>query len=176
MRKSTPKKVDIQRLTQLGLIFALAVVLMFVETLIPPIPTMVPGVKLGLSNIVVMYCLFFLGSKSAFTILFLKSGFVFLTRGAIAFLMSFLGGLMSILIIIILLSLKKYQFSYIIISVCAAIAHNIGQLIVSSFLLSSLISFYCTPVLIISGIVMGVVTGTILNVMLPAMKRISLKK
>lgn len=169
-------KVNIQKLTQLGLLFALAVVLMFIEALIPPLPTMPPGVKLGLSNIVVMYCLFFLDNKSAFTILLLKSVFVFLTRGPTAFLMSILGGLFSILIIIMLLALKKQQLSYIIISVYAAIAHNMGQLIVSSFLLSSTMAFYYAPILIISGVIMGVITGTILNVMLPAMKRVSFKE
>lgn len=175
MSNSVKAKVNVQKITQLGLLFALAVVLMFVESLIPPLPTMPPGVKLGLSNIVVMYCLFFLGNKSAFTVLLLKSLFVFLTRGPTAFLMSMLGGLFSILIIIMLLALKKLQISYIIISVCAAVAHNVGQLLVSSILLSSTMAFYYTPILIISGVAMGVITGTILKVMLPAMKRIGLK-
>ncbi|MEG0691612.1 MAG: Gx transporter family protein [Oscillospiraceae bacterium] len=176
MSNSKTPKVNVQKITQLGLLFALAVVLMFVETLIPPIPTMPPGVKLGLSNIVVMYTLYFLGNKSALTILLLKSIFVFLTRGPTAFLMSLFGGLFSILIIILLLALKKNQISYIIISVCAAVGHNVGQLIVSSFLLSSTLAFYYAPILIISGVAMGVITGTILKVMLPAMKRVSFKK
>ncbi len=176
MSNFTTPKVNIQKLTQLGLLFALAVVLMFVETLIPPLPALPPGVKLGLSNIVVMYCIFFIGKKSAFTILLLKSSFVFLTRGPTAFFMSMLGGLFSILIIIMLLALKKKQISYIIISVCGAIAHNIGQLIVSIFLLSSTLAFYYTPILIISGVAMGIITGTILKVMLPAMKRVGHNK
>lgn len=168
-------KISIKKIAQLGLLLALTVVLMFVESLIPPIPTLPPGVKLGLSNIVVMYCLFFLGRSSALAILTLKSIFVLLTRGPVAFLMSFVGGLLSVLIIILLLSLKKNQFSYIMISVCAAVAHNIGQLIVSSIILSSAMSFYYSPVLIISGVVMGIITGTVLKVILPVMSRLNIK-
>ena len=148
---------------------------MMVESIIPPIPAMPVGVKLGLSNIVIMYTIFFLGNKSAFTLLVLKSLFIFLTRGATAFLMSFFGGLSSIIIILLLL-LKNKHLPYIMISVYAAIGHNIGQLIVSSFLLSNLLAFYYAPILIVSGVVMGLITGSILKIILPAMKRVSLIK
>lgn len=167
-------KVNVRGLTQMAMLFALALVLMVVEGMIPPIPSMPPGVKLGLSNIVVMYCLFYLGKRPAFIIWFLKSLFVLLTRGAVAFMMSFAGGLLSILVMILLLALKKRTVSYIIISVCAAVAHNMGQLLVSSILLSGTAVFYYAPVLIISGVVMGVITGTILKVMMPAMKRLNI--
>lgn len=169
------KKTGIKKITQLGLLLALTITLMFVESLIPPIPTLPPGVKLGLSNIVVMYCLFFLGKSSAFSILILKSGFVLLTRGPVSFLMSFTGGLLSVLIIILLLALKKLKLSYIMISVCGAVAHNLGQLIVSSLLLSSVTSFFYAPVLIISGVIMGIITGTVLKVILPVMSRLNIK-
>lgn len=169
------KKVNIKRLTQTALLFAMAVVLMILEGMIPPITALPAGVKLGLSNIIVMYVLFFIGKKDAFTILLLKSGFVFLTRGATAFLMSLSGGILSILVMILLLSLKKVKISYIIISVCASISHNVAQLIVSSILLKSTTTFYYAPVLVISGIVMGVVTGVILKIMLPVMKKLDLK-
>ena len=162
----------VRMITQTALLFAMTVVLMVVESLIPPIPSMPPGIKLGLSNIVVMYCLFYMGKKSAFTILALKSLFVFLTRGATAFFMSFCGGLCSIFVMILLLALKKRSVSYIIISVCAATAHNLAQLAVSSVLLASSMVFYYGPVLIISGVVMGLITGTVLKVMMPAMKRL----
>jgi heptaprenyl diphosphate synthase len=163
------------KITQLALLFALAIVLMLLEGMIPPIPTLPPGVKLGLSNIVVMYCLFFLGKGPAFTVLLLKSGFVFLTRGGTAFLMSFGGGIFSIFAMILLLSLKKKKVSYIIVSVCAAVMHNVGQLLIASLMLYSTAVFYYAPVLILSGIGMGVVTGILLRVMMPAMQRIKFK-
>ena len=60
----------------LGLMFALAMALSLLESMIPALPMLPPGVKLGLSNIVTMYCLFFLGARSAFTVAALKSCFV----------------------------------------------------------------------------------------------------
>lgn len=167
------KTYDAKKLTQPALLFAVAVVLMAVESAIPPIPTLPPGVKLGLSNIVVMYCLFYLGKKQAFLILLLKSMFALLTRGVIAFILSFCGGIFSIIIMILLFQLKKSEISYIIVSVCASCSHNIAQLVVSSILLNSSAVFYYSPILIISGVIMGVVTGIILKVTIPAIKRLN---
>jgi heptaprenyl diphosphate synthase len=72
-------------------IFALTLVLNLVENMIPPITGLPPGVKLGLSNIVVMYCLFNVNKTTAFSIASLKSVFVLITRGATAGLLSFAG-------------------------------------------------------------------------------------
>ena len=74
------QKTNVYRLTGLALLFALSVVLMLLENMIPPLPALPPGVKLGLSNIAVMYCLFYMGKENAFILLVLKSLFVFLTR------------------------------------------------------------------------------------------------
>lgn len=167
------KVYDVKRLTQPALLFAVAVVLMALESAMPPIPTLPPGVKLGLSNIVVMYCLLSLDKKQAFIILLLKSGFVLITRGFIAFLLSFSGGIFSIIIMILLFQLKKIELSYIIISVCASCAHNLAQLLISSLLLESTAVFYYSPILLISGVVMGIVTGIILRVTIPAIKRLN---
>lgn len=163
----------IQWITKMALLLALAILLNIVENMIPAIPTLPPGVKLGLSNVVVMYCLFFLGKKEALMLAFLKSSFVLLARGGpIAFLMSFSGGLCSILIMIFLLSLKKRSVSYIIISICAAVAHNAAQLLVSALLLQNGMVFYYLPVLILSGVGMGFLTGITLRVLIPALGRL----
>ena len=74
----------IRRLAAMGLLTALAAALNFAENLIPALPMAPPGVKLGLSNIVVAYCLFYLGGREALCIALLKSGFVLLTRGMTA--------------------------------------------------------------------------------------------
>ncbi len=87
--------------------------------------------------------------------------------------MSFGGGLCSIIVMIILLSLKKRQISYIIISIFSAVAHNFGQLVISWFLLKTTSVFYYAPILIISGVFMGVITGIVLKVMIPAMDRLN---
>lgn len=167
------KKYNTNNLTLLALLFALAIVLMLIENLIPPIPTLPPGVKIGLSNIVLMYCLFFINKKSAFVILMLKSLFVLITRGLVYFLFSFFGGFLSLIITIILLSISNNKISYLALSIISAITHNMAQLIVCVILLKEWSCFYYAPILIISGIVMGSITGIVLRVMIPAMKRVN---
>lgn len=161
-------KTDTSYIALMGLMFALSLVLTFVEYSIPPIPMLPPGVKLGLSNIVTMYCLFFLGTKPAFTIVFLKSSFVLLIRGGTAFLMSLSGGLLSASVMMLLLMLTSLKLSYLVISIAGAITHNIGQIIIASFMLGAGMLVAYLPLLIISGVIMGNITGTLLKVIMPA--------
>ena len=80
-----------------GLLFALAMALSFIEgTLV--IPGLLPGMKLGLANIVVMYALFFMGPKQALVLDVLKAFFVFLVSGWTAGFLSLCGGLLSLLV------------------------------------------------------------------------------
>ena len=90
-------------LTTMGLLLALACGISFLETLLPlPLPL---GVKPGLSSIVVMYVLLFLDAPSAWLLTALKSGFVFLTRGVTAGIMSLSGGIVSLCVMLLLLRL-----------------------------------------------------------------------
>lgn len=155
------------------MLFALVLLLSFTENMLPSLPMLPPGVKLGLSNIVIMYSVFFLGKRQAFLLLLLKSGFALLSKGITAGFLSLGGGIISLLILFLLFSLKKRKFSYIMTSVFAAVGHNIGQLACSAILLSSATVFYYTPVLLLSGICMGVVTGVVLRVTLPALSKLS---
>ena len=81
-----------------GLLFALAMALSFMESAITPLLGLIPGVKIGLANIVVMYALFFMGFPQALTLTVLKAFFVALTRGVTAGLLSLSGGLVSVLV------------------------------------------------------------------------------
>ena len=97
-----------RRIALLGLLFAVSLVLSFLEGLIPPLPAMPPGVKLGLANIVVMYSLLCLDFRSALTLTALKGLSAFLMRGAISACMSLAGSLVSVLAmegVVLLLSL-----------------------------------------------------------------------
>lgn len=151
----------------MGLMLAVVMALSFIEHMLPPLPFLPPNLKLGLSNIVIMYSLFFLGKQEAFTLAVLKSGFVLLTRGPVAGLLSITGGLLSVAVIILLLLLFKSRLSYVTASISGAIAHNVGQIIAASFVMGMDMIFYYLPVLIVSGIVMGIVTGTMLKILLP---------
>ena len=158
-------------ITKTAILFALAVILSYLESLIP-MPSVLVGVKLGLSNIVTMYCLFFLGKKHAFILVFLKSLFAFLTRGTTAGILSLSGGVVSLLAMIILLLIFKEKISFILLSVIGGVLHNVGQLAVSCILTRNIFSLYYLPVLLISGTVAGIITGVILKIVLPALQRI----
>lgn len=163
----------VRELTRLAMLFALTLLLMAVEGMLPPVSS-VPGIKLGLSNVVVMYTLFYFGRRPALVLALLKSLFVLLARGGMtAFFMSLAGGMCSVFIMILLLSLKKQKLSYIIISICASIGHNVGQLAAASVYMQSGTVWFYAPVLIISGVAMGCVTGVLLRVLMPVMGRIS---
>lgn len=158
---------------QMGLLFALAVVLSFVESMLPGIPGLIPGIRLGLSNIVTMYTLFFLGGRYALTLAVLKSAFVALTRGATAGMLSGCGGLLSVGVMLLLIACGKRRLSYLVLSAAGAVAHNLGQLLMASVLLGSALSLYYWPVLVLSGLLMGSVTAVILRAVLPHLRRIS---
>ncbi len=158
-----------------GFFFALAIVLSFVESSFPPVFAIAPGVKLGLSNIVVMYALFFIGKGQAFTLAFLKAGFVFITRGSVAALLSLCGGLLSVGIMVILSIIFREKISYLLVSVLGAIFHNMGQYVAICVLYTSLGLWAYLPILLISGVFAGVVTATLLRLTLPAFKIINIK-
>ena len=156
-----------------ALLFAIALVLSVVENSLPPIPFVVPGVKLGLSNIVVMFSLFFLDKKQAFAIAILKAGFVFMTRGMIAGVLSFCGGILSLIIMIVLMVIFKDRISYLVLSIFGAIFHNVGQLAAISILYTNINLLVYLPVLLIAGVIAGIITSTMLKVILPAFKRLT---
>ncbi|MVB11782.1 Heptaprenyl diphosphate synthase component I [Caprobacter fermentans] len=165
---------SIRRMVVTALLFAAAMVMTVVEYQIP-IPMPVPGIKLGLSNIVVMYSLFFLKKKDALTLAVLKSMFVFLTRGAVAAFLSFCGGLLSILAMIVCMAVFKEKISYLMISIVGAVMHNLGQIAAVSLLYTNLLLWTYFPVLLISGLIAGAATSTLLRITLPALKRLGLK-
>lgn len=157
-----------------SLIFATALVLSIVENTLPPLPIAVPGVKFGLSNIAVMYALFFLGKKQAYTIAVLKAFFVFITRGGIAASLSLSGGILSLTVMVLLLLLFKERITYFILSIFGAVFHNVGQFIVILILYTGMNIWAYLPLLLISGVIAGMVTSTLLKFILPALKRLVL--
>lgn len=162
-----------QMLVLTSMIFASALVLAIVENSLPALPIAVPGVKFGLSNIAVMYALFFLGKKQALTIGILKSAFVFITRGGIAGLLSLSGGILSIVVMILLMAIFRDKISYLMISIFGALFHNAGQFIVISIIYTGMNMWAYFPVLLISGLVAGIVTSSLLKFIMPAFQRLA---
>lgn len=161
-----------------ALLFAVALVLSVVENTLPSVSLVVPvpGVKLGLSNIAVMYALFFLDKKPAFVIAVLKSLFVVMTRGPIAGLLSFSGGVLSVLVMSLLIIIFKERISYLALSMFGSIMHNVGQFIVVSLIYTSIYLWVYLPVLLISGVVAGIATSALLRFILPAFNKLVLNK
>lgn len=161
---------SIRRMALMGLFFALSLCFSFLESMVA-IPGLPPGIKLGLSNLVTMYCLFFLGGGSAYTLALLKSFFVFLTRGPVGALLSLCGGFLSVTVMTVADRLTGKKLSYTALSILGAVSHNIGQLIGARFLVSQFLIYYI-PVLLISGLIMGVLTGTMFGHLTPYLKKI----
>lgn len=152
-----------------GLLAALALSFSFLEGLIPPIPALPPGAKLGLSNIVVLYAAGSLGLPAALFLACLKGGFALLTRGVTAGLLSISGGVLSALVMWLLL--QKTRASLSLVGVCGALSHNAAQLCAAWLLTSAAVVFYL-PFLVLFGVLTGLLTGLVLKLTLPPLQRI----
>lgn len=161
-----------KKIALLGMLFALAMVLSFVESFLTPFFGLPPGVKLGLANVVVMYAVLCLGKRAALALVVLKAGFGFLTRGAMAGALSLTGGLLSLLVLIALCAMGQKK-EYFILSVSGALAHNCGQLLaIRFFFTASHYTLYYAPVLLIAGLLMGAGTALTLKAVMPALERL----
>jgi len=155
-----------------GVFTALALIFSYVETLIP-IQVGIPGVKLGLANLVVVVVLYKMGIKEAYTLAVVRvilSGFLFGNLFSIVY--SLAGGLLSLTVMVALKRTKV--FSLLGISAMGGVFHNVGQLIMAALVLESLSIGYYLPVLLISGLVTGILIGIISGEMLKRLNRIEM--
>jgi len=156
-----------KRIAVLGMMLAIIAALSALEHMLPPLPFLPPQVRPGLSNVVTMYTLFFLGTGPALLLTVLKSLFVLLMRGAVAGFLSLCGGLLSVGVILALAAVSKRRLSYLLLSVGGALAHNAGQLLAASLVLKTGLVFTYFPVLAVAGILMGSITGALLRAVMP---------
>ena len=131
-----------------GMLFALAIALSYLESLVSPLLGLMPAIKLGLSNIVVMYALLFLRTRTALLLVVLKALFAFLTRGATAGFLSLCGGALSLAVMLVLLQLPVSGYIF-----CAGSA--LAQLAGAAVLLSSAMALGYAPVLLAAGLIVG---------------------
>ena len=169
MQKRSQK---VKSLALMGLMFAAAMALSFLESLLPALPMLPPGIRLGLSNIVTMYVLFVLGPGKGYVIAVLKSFFVFLTRGAVAFAMSLAGGIVSVTVMLLLSLVPQLKKQYLLLSIFGGVAHNCGQLVMARFVIGNRYVWGYLPILVVAGVLMGAVTGLVLKVVLPHINRL----
>lgn len=151
---------------KLGILLALAFILSYIESLIP-INMAIPGIKLGLANIVIVYCLFTMKTGETILITLTRNLLVAMTFGNFSLFFYSTGG--SMLSIITMLTMKKLTYSArrILsisgISMLGGISHNIGQLLVAILFISNLNLMYYMPILIIVGAMTGFIIGLIVN-------------
>ena len=163
-------------ITTTAMMFALIMVFSVLESSLTPLLGLPPGVRIGLANIVVMYSLFFINKPTACLLVILKSIFVFITRGTMAGLLSFSGGTLAFIVMVLLIIVFKDKISILILSIAGAIAHNLGQLVIASLLLHHNLVFVYFPVLLVSGVVVGAITGSLLRASLSILQKIAINR
>ena len=147
-----------KKITFLALFASLALLLSYVEMLLPPIITSVPGIKMGLPNIVLILILYRFGIKEAAIVSFIRLLIVTILFGNISMLFYSLAG--AVLSLAVMGILKKLDFlSTVGVSVAGAIMHNVGQIIVAMLLMQTSEIGYYMIVLSITGTVAGIFIG-----------------
>lgn len=157
-------KISSKKIAFMGLCTAVALILAYIEILLPPIFSSVPGIKMGLPNIIIIFVLYRFGVKSAFTVSFLRCILVLILFGNImAFSYSIAGALLSLSAMALL---KKFDFlSTVGVSVAGAILHNVGQIIMAIILLGTAELGYYLIVLSVTGTLSGIFIGLCGNLM-----------
>lgn len=142
-----------------GVFTALALILSYVETLIP-ISFGVPGIKLGLANLVIVIVLFIYGGKEALLLSvtrILLSGFLFGNLSMILY--SLAGGVLSLVIMALLRRIGGFSVQGV--SIAGGVFHNIGQLLLAMIIVETYQVGYYFPVLLVSGLVTGLLIGIV---------------
>ena len=141
-----------------GLLCTLAMIFGYIESLFP-LSVAIPGIKLGLSNLVLLVCLY-QSIPLAWGVMVIKvivSSLLF--SGMSAFFYSLSGGVFSLLVMSVLVKSKK--FSTISVSIAGGVFHNLGQLLAAVFLLNSIHVSYLLPFLLLAGAGAGAVLGSV---------------
>ena len=153
-----------KKLTTLGLSVALALILSYVESLLPPLVA-VPGVKVGLPNVVILFLLYRYSWKEAAAV----SGIRLLLTAALftgfaAFFYGLAGAALSLLGAALLK--RTGRFSPLGVSVAGGVLHNLGQIALAALILDSGYVFAYLPVLLLSGTVAGAAVGLLAGILI----------
>lgn len=154
----------------MGLCIALAMIMSYIETLFP-LNFAVPGIKMGLANIVIIFILYKVGLKEAFIVSIIRVILVSLLFGNV---MSMAYGLSGAFLSLLLMSILKKAdtFSVVGVSVVGAISHNAGQIIIAIIVMGAKEIAYYLPALCISGTVTGILIGIVSSIVVNRIKKI----
>lgn len=160
------------RAAYFGVFTALALISSYVETLIP-IQFGIPGVKLGLANLIIVIMLYKGTVREAFllsVVRILLSGFLFGNLFSIVY--SLAGGIFSLLVMYILK--KRGTFSVIGVSIAGGVFHNIGQLGIAMAVVATVKIGYYLPVLLVAGALTGALIGVVSDAVLKRTAKMNL--
>ena len=162
-----------KKIALLGVITSIALVLSYLESILPPIYAAIPGIKVGLPNIVIIFILYKYGFKEAVTVSALRVFIVALLFGNVMTLAySLAGAMLSIFMMALMKKLDK--FSEVGVSIIGGVAHNLGQILVAVVLLNSTLIGYYMIVLTITGTLAGVFVGLAGSLLIKRMNHIKL--
>ena len=157
-----------KKVAKLGIFVALAMLFSYIEVLIP-FPIGIPGVKLGIANIVVVTALYLMKPGEAFMISMVRIFLMGILFGnGVSLLYSFAGGILSFLVMY--LFRKRNWFSVIGVSALGGVFHNLGQLLSAALVIHSEKILYYFPVLLVAGVITGVLIGLLSEKIVKAMK------
>lgn len=149
-----------------AMLVALAMIFSYVESLIP-ISIGIPGIKLGVANLVTVLGVFFLGPCEVLTVVIMRICLVgFMFGNGVSIIYSLAGGLLSLTVMLIIK--KTDKFSMVSVSVAGGISHNIGQLLATAIVLKSTAVVYYLPPLLVAGTLTGLLIGIVAQKVFPA--------
>lgn len=157
----------------IGVLTAVALVLSYIEAILPPIYVTVPGIKVGLPNIIIIFILYKFGVKEAFAVsLFRVLAVTALFGNFMTFAYSTVGAVLSLAVMMLLK--KSKLFSTVGVSIAGGVCHNLGQIIVAMVLLNSAEIGYYMIVLAITGTLAGSFIGLVGALLLKRTEKIKL--
>lgn len=162
--KKKPKMSSAKRVATTAVMVALAMIFSYVEALIP-INFGIPGIKLGLANLVVVFALYALSWPQAALISLVRILLSALLFGNLSsMLYSLAGGILSFIVMALLKKVKG--FSIIGVSIAGGVCHDVGQILMAWFMLGSFKIVYYLPVLVIAGAITGLIIGILAKICL----------
>ena len=161
-------KYSTKKLTTLALTVSLALILSFIESRIPAFVA-IPGIKMGLANIAVIFILYKLGVKEAVAVSIIRVLLVSILFGSpVSLIYSISGAALSLLSMILLKKLTPLR--EIAVSVSGGVMHNVGQICAASLMLETNVVVYYLPFLLLSGTLAGIAVGVISGLLIKKVK------
>lgn len=170
MQSRTKGKRCMKKMVQMGMFLAYALILSYVESLIP-FGFGIPGIKLGLPNLAIVVCLYYYGTVEALSLNLMRimlSGFLFGNLYTIMY--SIAGGMFSFFVMCILKRSRRFTVKGV--SMAGGVFHNLGQLLIAAFVVATPGVFYYVPYLLIAGSLTGWLIGLSTKTVIPFLHKL----